>query len=86
MQTKKGFNYIKPSCPRCGSLNTRAKEETSSIKCQHCGCVGHWSQFFEGQKSREIVQKLFNEGRRTGNINKLRGDPLLGSAKKPVNG
>ena len=84
MQEEKRFRYIKPSCPRCGSLNTRVKEEISSLKCQHCGCVGHWSQFFEGTKEREAVQKLFNEGRLTGDIDKLRGDPLLGSAKKPL--
>jgi len=84
MHKEEKYKYIKPSCPRCGSLNTRAKEEISSLKCQHCGYPGHWSQFFEGQKSREMVQKLFVEGRRTGDVNKLRGDPLLGSSKKPV--
>lgn len=84
MPEEKKYKYIKPSCPRCGSLNTRVFEETSSIKCQHCGCLGHWSQFFEGTKERSTVQKLFNEGRLTGDLNKLRGDPLLGSAKKPL--
>ncbi|GAH31922.1 unnamed protein product, partial [marine sediment metagenome] len=45
---------------------------------------GHWSQFIKGQKSRKMVQKLFAEGRLTGDLSKLRGDPLLGSSKKPV--
>lgn len=84
MQKEKGYKYIKPSCPRCGSYNTRAVEEISSIKCQHCGYPGHWSQFFEGTKERKAVQKLFTEGRLTGDISKLRGDPLLGSSKKLV--
>jgi len=74
MHKEKKYKYIKPSCPRCGSLNTRAKEEISSIKCQHCGYPGHWRQFFEGQKERIEVQKLFNEG-------KLEGNPTLGQGK-----
>jgi len=39
---------------------------------------------FNIQKSRKIVQKLFTEGRLTSDLNKLRGDPLLGSKKKPL--
>jgi len=78
MPKEKGFKYIKPRCPRCGSLNTRAVEETSSIKCQHGGYSGHWKQFFEGTKEREAVQKLFSE-------EILEGDPKIGNQKKTSN-
>lgn len=74
MPKEKGFKYIKPKCPRCGSLNVRAVEEISSIKCQHCGYPGHWRQFFEGQEERIEVQKLFDKG-------KLEGGPALGQGK-----
>lgn len=75
---------ITASCPRCLLQDTRADEKHSMLKCKVCGCLGHWSQFIKGQKSRKMVQELFTEGMRTGDINKLRGDPLLGSAKRPV--
>lgn len=87
MTKRKEGKYIAiPSvCPRCLLQDTRADEKNSMLKCKVCGCRGHWSQFIKGQKSREMVQKLFAEGRLTGDLNKLRGDPLLGSSRKPVN-
>lgn len=86
MAAKKEGTYtaISASCPRCLIKDTRADKRGTFLKCKVCGCRGHWSQFIKGQKSRKMVQKLFTEGRLTGDLNKLRGDPLLGSAKKPV--
>lgn len=86
MATKKEGKYkaIPAICPRCLIKDTRSEETKSMLKCKVCGYGGHWSQFIKGQKSRELVQKLFTEGRLTGDLNKLRGDPLLGSEKKPV--
>lgn len=75
---------VPASCPRCLLQDTRANQKTSEIKCKVCGCAGHWSQFIKGTKARELVQALFTEGRLTGDEKKLRGDPLLGSAKKPI--
>ena len=86
MARKKENNYIAipASCPRCLREDPRSNDKNSMLKCKVCGCRGHWTQFMEGTKARKIVQKLFTEGRRIGDINKLRGDPLLGSAQKPV--
>lgn len=86
MARKKEGKYIgiPAICPRCLIRDTRSNEKNSQLVCKVCGCRGHWSQFIKGQKSRELVQKMFTEGRLTGDINKLRGDPLLGSSKKPV--
>lgn len=82
---KEGTYMAIPSiCPRCLLQDTRVEEKHSFLKCKVCGYSGHWLQFKKGQKSRELVQELFTEGRLTGNIDKLRGDPLLGSAKKPI--
>lgn len=75
---------IPPVCPRCLREDTRAHEKKSMIICKPCGYGGYWLQFIQGQKSRELVQELFTEARLTGDIDKLRGDPLLGSIKKPV--
>ena len=86
MAKRKEGKYIGiPSvCPRCLLQDTRADEKHSFRKCKVCGYPGHWLQFIKGQKSRELVQKLFTEGRLTGDADKLRGDPLLGSEKKPI--
>jgi len=73
------YKYIKPKCPRCGSMDTRADEKHSQLKCKRCGYPGHWRQFFEGEKEREEVQKLFRQ-------KKLEGDPLLGSERKKIGG
>ncbi len=86
MIVKKEGEYIaiQASCPRCLIKDTRSDKKGTFLFCKVCGCWGHWSQFIKGQKSRKVVQKLFTEGRLTGDINKLRGDPLLGSSKKPL--
>lgn len=62
MPKEKAFKYIKPRCPKCNSQNTRVDEKKSQLKCQYCGYQGHWIQFFEGEKEREEVQKLFRKG------------------------
>lgn len=63
---------IKPRCPRCGSMDTRADEKHSQLKCKRCGYPGHWRQFYNGQVARKEVKKLFAQG-------KLEGDPTLGA-------
>lgn len=73
----KKYKGIKPICPRCLSKDTRADEKHSFLKCKRCGYPGHWKQFFEDEKVREEVQQLFEAG-------KIEGDPLLGSAEKPI--
>lgn len=67
--------YIKPICPRCGSKNTRAIGEGSTIICQHDGYSGHWRQFFEGTEERKEIRKLFAEG-------KLEGLPVIQPKRK----
>ena len=61
MHKETGFKYIKPSCPRCGSLNTKASGGKRQLNCQYCGYQGYWKQFFEDTKERAAVQKLFKE-------------------------
>lgn len=65
------FKAIKPKCPRCNSMDTRADEKKSQLKCKRCGYPGHWRQFFDGQNARRKVQKLFKQ-------EKLEGDPMIG--------
>ena len=86
MARKKEGNYIAVPgvCPRCLREDPRSNDKNLSLKCKVCGYDGHWLQFMQGQKSRKLVQKMFTEGRLTGNADKLRGDPLLGSEKKPL--
>lgn len=86
MARKKEGNYIAiaGTCPRCLREDPRSNDKNSHLGCKVCGYAGHWLQFMQGQKSRELVQKMFTEGRLTGNANKLRGDPLLGGEKKPL--
>jgi len=86
MARKKEENYIAVPgvCPRCLREDPRSNDKDSILRCKVCGYGGHWLQFIQGTKSRKLVQKMFTEGRRTGNENKLRGDPLLGSSKKPI--
>jgi len=80
------FVYVKiPAvCPRCLREDTRYYEKKSQLKCKVCGYNGHWLQFMEGQKSRELVQIMFTEGRRTGDEELIRGVPALGGAEKPI--
>lgn len=85
MKKNNKYKGIPSICPRCLREDTRANEKNSQLKCKVCGYGGHWLQFIEGQKSRELVQKLFTEGKLTGDERKLRGDPLLGGPKKPIN-
>ena len=71
---------MKSKCPRCGNEKRLKPKGMDQIKCNingHKCYFGYWRQFFEGEKAREAVQQLFKEG-------KLEGDPLLGSAKKPL--
>lgn len=86
MARKKEENYIAiPGvCPRCLREDPRSNDKNSTLKCKVCGYAGHWLQFIQGTKSRSMVQKLFTEGRLTGDEKKLRGDPLLGSPRKPL--
>ena len=53
---------IAPTCPRCGNKDLRGKKHESQLFCRNCGYQGHWRQFFEGEKEREEVQKLFRGG------------------------
>lgn len=53
---KKGFKYIPPICPRCGSHNTTSQKPT--LECRRCGYIGYWTDFYVG-KQREEVQELF---------------------------
>ena len=84
MKKNNKYKKVPGICPRCLREDTRSNEEGSVLKCKVCGYHGHWLQFNEGQESRKLVQEMFTEGRLTGNANKLRGDPLLGSGKKPL--
>ena len=86
MARKKEGTYIAVPgiCPRCLREDPRSNDKNSFLKCKVCGYGGHWLQFIQGTKSRKAVQKMFTEGRLTGDADKLRGDPLLGSAKKPL--
>ena len=52
----KGFKYIPPICPRCGSHNTTSQKP--NLECSRCGYIGYWTDFYLGKK-REEVQKLF---------------------------
>lgn len=81
---KENYIPIPASCPRCLREDARAYGEEFMLKCKVCGYGGFWLQFIKGTKARELVQELFTEGRLTGNEKRLRGDPLLGSAKKPI--
>ncbi len=83
---KKNNVYIKVSaiCPRCTREDTRADGKKSMLKCKVCGYGGHWSQFIEGHSARKVVQELFTKWRETGDEEKLKGDPLLGGAEKPL--
>jgi len=86
MARKKEGKYIAiPGiCPRCLREDPRSNDKNSALKCKVCGYGGHWLQFIQGTKSRKLVQKLFIEGRLSGDEDKLRGDPLLGGSKKPI--
>ena len=86
MARKKEGQYIAVAgtCPRCLREDPRSHTKDSMLQCKACGYPGHWLQFIKGQKSRKLVQEMFTEGRLTGNTGKLRGDPLLGSEKKPI--
>ncbi len=86
MARKKEGSYIAVPgvCPRCLREDPRSNDKNSTLKCKVCGYSGWWLQFIQGTKSRKLVQKLFTEGRLTGDEDKLRGDPLLGSEKKPI--
>ena len=58
----KNPEFSKQSCPRCGGTDTRARKKKQEIECRSCGYQGHWRQFFQGQREREEVQKLFKKG------------------------
>ena len=68
---------MRVDCPRCNHSEIRVVKRKSFLLCRGCGYEAHWRQFFPGTKERKIVKKLFDEG-------KIEGDPLLGSAEKPL--
>lgn len=53
---------IKPTCPRCGNKDLRAERKKAHMYCRNCGYRAHWRQFYEGEREREEVQKLFKKG------------------------
>jgi len=43
MKEKKEF----PTCPKCGSKDTRARLKTKELWCRRCGFVGKRKDFFK---------------------------------------
>lgn len=68
---------MRVDCPRCDHSELRVVKRKSFLLCRGCGYEAHWRQYFPGTKERAIVKQLFGEG-------KIEGDPLLGSAEKPL--
>ncbi len=57
----KEFHLPPPNCPRCPSHDIR-RIKKNHLYCRTCGYEAHFRQFYEGQRERIEVQKLFKKG------------------------